>query len=349
MIGSPTDGDLKAMRVDYRTSDLPTLRPYPWTRLFPKGTEPDALAVVGELLCFDPQRRLSAAAAVDRPFFQPARPYIRSAFGAAAAAEADGGGDAPSGAGGDAAAAAAAGGGAPLSLVLFDQECDDALSALRRLAAHPDAMEDGEGGSPKARLSGGAPEWHEGFDERLSERLTKLEGAEFGQPWMEGAVAAAVEELGSWEEGWRGRAAAAADEVGVELAARRAHVTLAHAKQAASEEARRERAAVEALRAELIQLREKLAEVPAAEGAGAAVGRADAGAQTEDEEAPRSSAPPPARGEAPGVLRRALGNHDRLHHASPRPLRDGAAAEGGAAEGWRGSRPSFIGAPPTAE
>ncbi len=86
MIGSPTDGDLKAMRVDYRTSDLPTLRPYPWTRLFPKGTEPDALAVVGELLCFDPQRRLSAAAAVDRPFFQPARPYIRSAFGAAAAA-----------------------------------------------------------------------------------------------------------------------------------------------------------------------------------------------------------------------------------------------------------------------
>ena len=30
MIGSPTDGDLKAMRVDYRTSDLPTLRPYPW-------------------------------------------------------------------------------------------------------------------------------------------------------------------------------------------------------------------------------------------------------------------------------------------------------------------------------
>ena len=77
---------------------------------------------------------------------------------------------------------------------------------------------------------------------------------------MEGAVAAAVEELGGWEEGWRGRAAAAADEVGVELAARRAHVTLAHAKQAASEEARRERAAVEALRAELIQLREKLAE-----------------------------------------------------------------------------------------
>ena len=60
MIGSPTDGDLKAMRVDYRTSDLPTLRPYPWTRLFPKGTEPDALAVVGELLCFDPQRRCTA-------------------------------------------------------------------------------------------------------------------------------------------------------------------------------------------------------------------------------------------------------------------------------------------------
>ena len=180
-------------------------------------------------------------------------------------------------------------------------------------------MEDGEGGSPKARLSGGAPEWHEGFDERLSARLTKLEGAEFGQPWMEGAVAAAVEELGGWEEGWRGRAAAAADEVGVEFAARRAHVTLAHASRRRARSAPRA-AAVEALRAELIQLREAR-RGPAAEGAGGGAPRPAAptpGRRPRTRRAPRSSAPPPARGEAPGVLRRALGNHDRLHHASPR-------------------------------
>jgi len=57
VLGTPSDDQLRAMRVKYTTADLPKLRPYPWQRLFPKTSPDHCLDLIGRLLTFDPLRR----------------------------------------------------------------------------------------------------------------------------------------------------------------------------------------------------------------------------------------------------------------------------------------------------
>ena len=60
LLGTPTDRDLQAMRATCCADDLPKLKPYPWERIFPQGTPPEAVDLAQRLLRYDPDERLTA-------------------------------------------------------------------------------------------------------------------------------------------------------------------------------------------------------------------------------------------------------------------------------------------------
>ena len=262
VIGSPTDGDLKAMRVDYRTSDLPTLRPYPWTRLFegPRATPSRSSASS----CVRPAAPAQRRRRRRPPLFQPAplhslcfRPPRRPMPTAPATRRRRG-----RRCGGGGAAAARR------SRSSCSTRVDDALSALRRLAAHPD---DG-GGAARQAAERRAPEWHEGFDERLSERL-RAEGAEFSRGGGRGSGGG----RGAGQLGGGVRASRRGGRRGRRRARRAARARDVGPREAGGERGGAPRARRSRRCAPGDSTAREAAEVPAAEGAGAAAGRADAG------------------------------------------------------------------------
>ncbi|EOD09610.1 hypothetical protein EMIHUDRAFT_448425 [Emiliania huxleyi CCMP1516] len=58
--------ELRSMNSSLTADELPKLKPFPWDRIFPTSTEPLAAQ---QLLCYDPARRLDAAATLAHPFF----------------------------------------------------------------------------------------------------------------------------------------------------------------------------------------------------------------------------------------------------------------------------------------
>ena len=69
LIGTPTDRDLQAMRATCVADDLPKLKPYPWERIFPSNTPPEATDLAQRLLRYDPDERLTASQALAHPLF----------------------------------------------------------------------------------------------------------------------------------------------------------------------------------------------------------------------------------------------------------------------------------------
>ena len=85
LLGTPTERELRSMRATCTTADLPKLKTYPWERVFPAGTSSRAVDLAHKLLCYDPNQRLTATAALQHPFFEGVE-YILDGGGAGARA-----------------------------------------------------------------------------------------------------------------------------------------------------------------------------------------------------------------------------------------------------------------------
>mmetsp|Transcript_27061 Transcript_27061/g.72930 ORF Transcript_27061/g.72930 Transcript_27061/m.72930 type:complete len:654 (+) Transcript_27061:87-2048(+) len=70
LLGTPTNHDLQAMGASCTADDLPKLKPFPWDRVFPPGTPPDAIDLVSRLLMYNPETRLNAQQALAHPFLE---------------------------------------------------------------------------------------------------------------------------------------------------------------------------------------------------------------------------------------------------------------------------------------
>jgi len=69
LLGTPSEAELRSMNSSLTADELPKLKPFPWDRIFPTSTEPLAVHLAQQLLCYDPARRLDAAATLAHPFF----------------------------------------------------------------------------------------------------------------------------------------------------------------------------------------------------------------------------------------------------------------------------------------
>jgi len=76
LLGTPSDRDLQAMRASCCADDLPKLKPFPWDRVFPPGTHPDAIDLAQRLLRYDPDQRLTASQTLAHPFFDGAQQLV---------------------------------------------------------------------------------------------------------------------------------------------------------------------------------------------------------------------------------------------------------------------------------
>lgn len=78
VLGSPSSAELSAMKVSYSSADLPALRAYPWQRLFPSGTAPEALELTSRLLTFDPTKRITASDTLQHALFRGVSSHAES-------------------------------------------------------------------------------------------------------------------------------------------------------------------------------------------------------------------------------------------------------------------------------
>eukprot|EP00962_Isochrysis_galbana_P041384 scaffold15193_cov101-Isochrysis_galbana.AAC.1 len=76
LLGTPTDADLQAMNAPCVAEDLPTLKPFPWDRIFAAGTPPEAIDLAQRLLRYNPSQRLDAVATLAHPFFDRAAEIV---------------------------------------------------------------------------------------------------------------------------------------------------------------------------------------------------------------------------------------------------------------------------------
>ena len=81
LLGTPSDRDLQAMRATCCADDLPKLKAFPWERLFPQSTPPEAIDLAQRLLRYDPDQRLTAPQALAHPFFDGAQQMIDGGAG----------------------------------------------------------------------------------------------------------------------------------------------------------------------------------------------------------------------------------------------------------------------------
>lgn len=72
LLGTPSEGDLHAMRASFSVDDLPKLVAYPWDKCFPTHTAADAIDLAQRLLRYDPDQRLTASQVAN--FRAPAYP-----------------------------------------------------------------------------------------------------------------------------------------------------------------------------------------------------------------------------------------------------------------------------------
>ncbi|KAJ1633632.1 kinase-like domain-containing protein [Pavlovales sp. CCMP2436] len=70
LLGTPSNHDLQAMGATCTADDLPKLKAFPWDRVFPPGTPSDAIDLVSQLLCYNPETRLNAQQALAHPFLE---------------------------------------------------------------------------------------------------------------------------------------------------------------------------------------------------------------------------------------------------------------------------------------
>ena len=81
LLGTPSQRDLQAMRSTCSVDDLPKLKEFPWERLFPPGTDPEAVDLTQRLLLYDPDQRLTAPQTLAHPYFDGARELVEAAQG----------------------------------------------------------------------------------------------------------------------------------------------------------------------------------------------------------------------------------------------------------------------------
>jgi len=73
ILGTPSKDDIAAMNKQYTDFAFPHIRPLPWSRVFPSHVPADAIDLVGQMLCYNPQRRITPLDAMCHPFFDELR------------------------------------------------------------------------------------------------------------------------------------------------------------------------------------------------------------------------------------------------------------------------------------
>lgn len=74
ILGTPTKNQIYEMNPQYDESKFPTIKPYPWTKVFKnKPVTDDFIDYLSKLLCYEPTKRLKPLKALLHPFFDELR------------------------------------------------------------------------------------------------------------------------------------------------------------------------------------------------------------------------------------------------------------------------------------
>ncbi|KAH7294724.1 hypothetical protein KP509_27G015200 [Ceratopteris richardii] len=73
VLGTPTREEIKCMNPNYTDHKFPQVKAYPWHKVFPKRTPPEAVDLVSRLLQYSPNLRYTALEACVHPFFDELR------------------------------------------------------------------------------------------------------------------------------------------------------------------------------------------------------------------------------------------------------------------------------------
>ncbi|GIQ81312.1 hypothetical protein KIPB_002254 [Kipferlia bialata] len=84
VLGTPTREDIQEMNRSYTNYKFPSIKPYPWSKVFRSRVPADALDFISKLLVYKPQERFTATEALLHPFFDKLRdPETRLPTGSA--------------------------------------------------------------------------------------------------------------------------------------------------------------------------------------------------------------------------------------------------------------------------
>jgi len=73
VLGTPTKEEIHAMNPNYTEFKFPQIKAHPWAKVFSKRMPPDAVDLVGRLLQYAPQKRVTCHQAMTHPFFDELR------------------------------------------------------------------------------------------------------------------------------------------------------------------------------------------------------------------------------------------------------------------------------------
>ena len=73
VLGTPSREQIKTMNPNYMEHKFPQIKPHPFAKVFRPRTAPEAIDLVGRLLEYTPEARLSAVEAMVHPFFDELR------------------------------------------------------------------------------------------------------------------------------------------------------------------------------------------------------------------------------------------------------------------------------------
>jgi glycogen synthase kinase 3 beta len=73
VLGTPSREQIKTMNPNYMEHKFPQIKPHPFAKVFRPRTAPEAIELVGRLLEYTPEARLSAVEAMVHPFFDELR------------------------------------------------------------------------------------------------------------------------------------------------------------------------------------------------------------------------------------------------------------------------------------
>jgi len=73
ILGTPGRRDIDSMNKTYTAFCFPSIKPYPWSKVFRKGSPPEVLDLISNMLMYAPEMRITPFQALTHPFFDELR------------------------------------------------------------------------------------------------------------------------------------------------------------------------------------------------------------------------------------------------------------------------------------
>ena len=73
VLGTPTREQIRDMNPSYTEFKFPQIKSHPWSKVFHKRLSPDALDLIGTLLVYSPESRVTGLEACAHPYFDELR------------------------------------------------------------------------------------------------------------------------------------------------------------------------------------------------------------------------------------------------------------------------------------